>query len=322
MLADLATPAVDPRFVIDEFEPAYLQLHRRGLLQQRVDMALTELADCCACPRNCHVNRLREERKVCNTGRHAVVSSAFAHFGEEDCLRGWRGSGTIFFGLCNLRCVFCQNWDISQQLNGQACDAEKIADLMLALQDQGCHNINFVTPEHVAPQVVEAVAAAVPRGLRVPIVYNTSAYDALSSLRLMDGIVDIYMPDFKFWHKETARHLGKAKDYPQRARAAIKEMHRQVGVLRTGRDGLARRGVLVRHLIMPGMIDETEAICNWLANDLSPDTYLNLMDQYRPEFQVTQFEKYAAVNRRPTRGEIVRSAQIATASGLWRFDKR
>ena len=321
MLADLA-PVADPRFLIENFEPAYLQLHGKGLLRQRVDMALTELEDCCACPRDCHVNRLRDERKVCNTGRHAVVSSAFAHFGEENCLRGWRGSGTIFFGLCNLRCVFCQNWDISQQANGQVLDPEKIADLMLALQDQGCHNINFVTPEHVAPQVLEAVAAAVPRGLRLPIVYNTSAYDALSSLRLMDGIVDIYMPDFKFWHKESARHLGKAKDYPERARTAIKEMHRQVGVLRTGKDGLAKRGVLVRHLVMPGMLDETEAICNWLANDLSPDTFMNLMNQYRPEFQVTQFEKYAAVNRRPTRGEIVQAKQLAQASGLWRFDTR
>lgn len=322
MLAEFAAPVSDSRFIIENFEPAYLQLQRKDLLQQRVKTALHELEDCCACPRNCHVNRLRNERKVCHTGRHAVVSSAFAHFGEEDCLRGWRGSGTIFFGLCNLRCVFCQNWDISQQRDGQECNAGEIADLMLALQTQGCHNINFVTPEHVAPQVVEAVAAAVPRGLRLPIVYNTSAYDALPSLRLMDGIVDIYMPDFKFWRKETARQLGKAKDYPERARSAIEEMYRQVGVLRMGKDGLARRGVLVRHLVMPGMIDETRAICEWLAKNLSADTYLDLMNQYRPQFQVAEFAKYAAINRRPKRQEIAQSVQAARESGLWRLDAR
>ncbi|NIN33920.1 MAG: radical SAM protein, partial [Gammaproteobacteria bacterium] len=158
------------------------------------------------------------EKRVCNTGRYAFVSSAFAHFGEENCLRGWNGSGTIFFGMCNLRCVFCQNWDISQQRAGKECDGEAIADLMMVLQNKGCHNINFVTPEHVVPQVIEAIAVAVPKGLNVPIVYNTSAYDSLASLKLMEGLVDIYMPDFKFWHKESARLYVKAKDYPERAR--------------------------------------------------------------------------------------------------------
>lgn len=322
MLAGLTTPIADPRFVIEDFEPAYLKLHREGKLQQRVHDALKELEDCCACPRNCHVNRLKDERKVCHTGRHAVISSAFAHFGEEDCLRGWRGSGTIFFGWCNLRCVFCQNWDISQQHSGRVLRAQQIADLMLALQGQGCHNINLVTPEHVAPQVVEAVALAAPRGLRLPIVYNTSAYDAIASLRLMHGIVDVYMPDFKFWHRETARRLGKAKDYPQRARAAVEEMHKQVGVLCTGEDGLAKRGVLVRHLVMPGKIDETRAICDWLATNLSTDTYLNLMDQYRPQHRVGEQEKYGDINRRPSRREVAQSRQVAREAGLWRFDVR
>lgn len=322
MLANFATAAAGSRFIAEDYEPAYLKLYRDGKLQQRVEKALQELEDCCACPRDCHVNRLEDERKVCNTGRYAVVSSAFPHFGEEDCVRGWHGSGTIFFGLCNLRCVFCQNWDISQQHSGRVCDADTMADLMLALQRQGCHNINLVTPEHVVPQVIEAVALAVPRGLQIPIVYNTSAYDALASLQLMDGIVDIYMPDFKFWHKETARHLAKAKDYPECARAAIKEMHRQVGVLRISRDGLAKRGVLARHLVMPGKVDETRAICGWLANDLSPDTYLNLMDQYRPQYQAGEFAKYASIDRRPSREEITRSMQVARETGLWRFDTR
>ena len=322
MLAAFATSLPDPRFVIENFEPAYLKLQREGVLQRRVEQARKELEDCCACPRNCHINRLNDERKVCNTGRHAIVSSAFAHFGEEDCLRGWKGSGTIFFGMCNLRCVFCQNWDISQKHHGKVCEAEEIAELMLALQRQGCHNINLVTPEHVAPQVVEAIALAVPGGLHLPIVYNTSSYDAIASLRLMEGIVDIYMPDFKFWHRETARHLGKAKDYPEHARNAIKEMHRQVGILRTGKDGLAKRGVLVRHLIMPNMTDETRAICNWLASNISTDTYLNLMDQYRPQYQVTELAKYGSIDRCPNREELVQSKRIAKEAGLWRFDTR
>ena len=184
----------DPRFLLEPFEPAYLDLHRAGALAERVTAGLRELEDCCACPRNCHVNRMENQTRVCHTGRYARVASAFAHFGEEDCLRGWNGSGTIFFSLCNLRCVFCQNWDISQQSVGSECPPEKLAELMLDLQHHGCHNINFVTPEHVVPQVLETIAAAIPRGLRLPIVYNTSAYDSVDSLRLLDGIVDIYMP--------------------------------------------------------------------------------------------------------------------------------
>ena len=176
---------VDPRFLVVDFEPAYRGL-TRAQIEDRVAAALEELEDCRACPRNCGCNRLENETRACHTGRHAVVASAFPHFGEEDCLRGWRGSGTIFFSLCNLRCVFCQNWDVSQRRSGQELDARGIAGLMLELQEQGCHNVNFVTPEHVAPQLVEAIAEAIPMGLRVPIVYNTSAYDGLASLRLME----------------------------------------------------------------------------------------------------------------------------------------
>ncbi len=284
--------------------------------------ALAELERCRVCPRDCDVNRLEDETALCHTGRHARVASAFPHFGEEDCLRGARGSGTIFFAYCNLRCVFCQNWDISQAPAGDERTADQIAGLMLRLQEMGCHNINFVTPEHVAPQVVEAIAAAVPRGLRVPIVYNTSAYDSLESLRLMDGLVDIYMPDFKFWHPETARRLARAKDYPEVARAAIAEMHRQVGVLRVGPDGLARRGVLVRHLVMPGQTDEAAAIFRWLADDVSPDTYVNIMGQYRPEHRVQGNDRYQDINRRPAGGEMAEAFAAARDAGLWRFDAR
>jgi len=322
MLTARTLPAPDPRFILDGFEPVYLQLHRRGLLQARVEAALAELQDCCACPRDCHVDRLANEQRVCHTGRYAIVSSAFPHFGEEDCLRGWNGSGTIFFGMCNLRCVFCQNWDISQRRVGKECTAGEIAANMLALQERGCHNINFVTPEHVAPQIVEAIAEAVPHGLRLPIVYNTSAYDALASLRLLDGLVDIYMPDFKFWEKESARAYVKAKDYPERARAAIKEMQRQVGPLQFSRDGLAKRGLLVRHLVMPGGTGEAQAIFTWLANEVHPDTYVNVMDQYRPLYEVGTNDKYRAINARPTSVEIYASQRAARDAGLWRIDTR
>jgi putative pyruvate formate lyase activating enzyme len=307
-------PIPDPRFSCRDFEPAYLQ--RKGALDERVAAGLAELEDCCACPRNCHVNRLADRARMCNTGRHAVVSSAFPHFGEEDCLRGWNGSGTIFFGLCNLRCVFCQ---------GCECTASQIADMMLALQERGCHNINFVTPEHVAPQVIEAIAAAVPRGLSLPIVYNTSAYDSLSSLRLLDGLVDIYMPDFKFWSRENARRLLKAKDYPERARDAIREMHRQVGVLRFDDTGLAKRGVLVRHLVMPDQAHDAARIFGWLADEISPDTYVNIMAQYRPEFQVGSADaksKYQDIDRRVGERDVAEAFAAARAAGLHRFDAR
>jgi putative pyruvate formate lyase activating enzyme len=316
---------VDPRFVIDPFEPAYLSLHESGELETRVQNALEKLEDCSACPRDCHVNRTAGETEVCGTGRYARVTSVSPHFGEEACLRGWNGSGTIFFALCNLRCVFCQNWDISQRAVGKECSAGQIAELMIELQACGCHNINFVTPEHIVPQVIEATAEAVQRGLSVPIVYNTSAYDSIESLKLLDGIVDIYMPDFKFWESETSRRFVKAKDYPGHARDAILEMHRQVGPLRFSPEGVARRGVLVRHLVMPGLAHETKAIFEWLANDVSRDTFVNIMGQYRPENKVgTKREdgtvRYEEIDRRPSREEMDGAYRAAREAGLWRFD--
>ena len=317
-----STASADGSFVIEDYEPAYLSTWKTGGLAGKVEAALRELGDCRACPRDCGVDRLVDERGVCHTGRHAYVASAFPHFGEEDCLRGSKGSGTIFFSFCNLKCVFCQNWDISQRPAGREHTAGEIASLMLELQDRGCHNINFVTPEHVAPEVVEAIALAVPAGLRIPIVYNTSAYDALASLALMDGLVDIYMPDFKFWDAQTARRLGRALDYPRVARAAIAEMHRQVGDLRFGPDGLARRGVLVRHLVMPGLGDETAAILGWLAEELGTDTYVNIMGQYRPAHRVSDNDRYADIDRSPGRSEIEAAFEAARKAGLWRFDER
>jgi putative pyruvate formate lyase activating enzyme len=320
----IARPELDSRFLLEDFEPVFLDTWRQGALDAKVEAALEELGRCRACPRHCDIDRLADETAACHTGRHAVVSSAFAHFGEEECLRGCRGSGTIFFSLCNLRCVFCQNWDISQRRTGVELGAVQIANLMLELQSQGCHNINFVTPEHVAPQVVEAIAEAVPRGLEIPIVYNTSAYDSVSSLALLDGLVDIYMPDFKFWNNNSAHRLVKARDYPERAREAIHEMHRQVGALRFGPDGLARRGVLVRHLIMPGQQSESRSIFEWLANEVSADTYLNIMGQYRPQYQVGEtardgIARYSEIDRRPEIGELELAYQEARRAGLWRF---
>lgn len=316
------TPGVDERFVVDDWEPVYLRTWREGGLEAKVESALEELADCRACPRDCGVNRLLDEKGICHTGRRPYVASAFHHFGEEDCLRGWKGSGTVFFSYCNLKCVFCQNWDISAQEAGRELSASEIARVMLNLQEEGCHNINFVTPEHVAPQLVEAIAIAVPQGLRVPIVYNTSAYDGIESLRLMEGLVDIYMPDFKFWEPESARRLSRAKDYPDRAREAISEMHRQVGVLRFGRDGLARRGVLVRHLVMPDGVDEAAEIFRWLHDAVSPDTYVNIMDQYRPEHRVPGSPRYADIDRRIRREESTAAHGAARRAGVWRIDER
>jgi putative pyruvate formate lyase activating enzyme len=255
------------------------------------------------------------------------VSSAFAHHGEEDCLRGTRGSGTLFFGGCNLRCVFCQNADISQQRAGRECTAREIAGLMLDLQERGCHNVNLVTPEHVVPQLVEALVLAIGAGLRVPVVYNTSAYDSLASLRLMEGLVDIYMPDFKFWSAASSLRYCLARDYPERAREAILEMQRQVGPLRLGPDGVARRGLLLRHLVMPGLLDESAAIFEWLAREVSPDTWVNVMAQYRPAHRVgipgrnggIQFPEIA---RCPRPSEIEEAYAAARRAGLWRFDER
>jgi putative pyruvate formate lyase activating enzyme len=337
--------AAGSRFVVSERpEPGYRHLLRTGELARRVEAALAELASCTDGPRDCGVDRLHavpaadagpprdagHARAVpahvprgtaCFTGRHARVASAFPHFGEEDCLRGWNGSGTIFFSFCNLRCVFCQNWDVSQVGEGAELRADELAALMLDLQARGCHNVNFVTPEHVVPQVLEALLLAAEAGLRLPIVYNTSAYDSLCSLALLEGVVDVYMPDFKYWNAERARRYLKAADYPDVARRTIREMHRQVGQLTFDRHGLAVRGVLVRHLVMPDALDDTRDILRFLADELSPDTYVNVMDQYYPAGGVTE-ERFPELCRRPDGAALLSARQAARAAGLWRLDAR
>jgi putative pyruvate formate lyase activating enzyme len=312
------------RFILSrrDFVPAYLKAYEQGLLAEKVATAQSLLRSCKVCPRDCKVDRWANQMGVCKTGRWARVSSAFAHHGEEVCLRGWHGSGTIFFSGCNLGCVFCQNFEISQLADGQELQAEQLAAVMLRLQEAGCHNINFVTPEHVVPQILEALPRAIESGLRLPLVHNTCGYESMESIRLLDGVVDIYMPDFKLWDPQhCAKHL-RARDYAEAARAAIKAMHQQVGVLQMDEDGVALRGVLVRHLVMPGMLEDTRAILQWLATELSPDTYLNLMDQYRPAHRAESEPQFTEINRRPSRAEFCQATELAETAGLWRLDSR
>ncbi len=301
--------------------PGYLRAYEAGWLRERVDSALELLnKPCRVCPRYCKVDRLQDEHGACLIGRYAVVASAFPHFGEEDVLRGWMGSGTIFMSGCNLRCVFCQNYDISQVVNGTRVTPEQLAALMLRLQQLGCHNINIVTPEHVVPQVIEALYLAVQQGLSLPLVYNTSAYDSRESLQVLDGLVDIYMPDFKVWTHESARRYLKSKeDYAEVARESIREMHRQVGDLQIDALGLAYRGLLIRHLMMPGLVEETKAILKWIAETLGPNTYVNLMAQYYPANKVE--EGYPEINRSLYREEYLEALEYAQSLGL-RLDRR
>ncbi len=309
----------------NRFTPAYLKLYEkdRSVFRERIDEGLEVLADCTVCPRDCHVNRMEDEHGKCRTGRKAWVSSYFAHFGEEDCLRGWNGSGTIFFSFCNLKCVFCQNHEISWAGAGKEVTAEEISEMMMSLQERGCHNINFVTPEHVVPQVLEALLPAIEKGLRLPIVYNTSAYDSLHSLKLMEGIVDIYMPDFKFWDPELSKFYMTENTYPEVARAAVKEMHRQVGDLKFDEEGLALRGLMVRHLVMPNRVAGSKEIFRFVAEEISPDTFVNIMDQYRPDAQVLRKpDRYKDIARGVSGHEFREAEQFARDAGLHRFDKR
>jgi putative pyruvate formate lyase activating enzyme len=302
--------------------PAYVDLARTGELARRAEAALELLGPrCVVCPRGCKVDRRANVAGLCAAGRHAVVASHFPHFGEEDCLRGTRGSGTIFFSGCNLRCVFCQNHDISWELRGEHAPPERLAEMMLDLQALGCHNVNWVTPEHVVPQILEALPLAVERGLRLPVVYNTSAYDSLDGLRLLEGVVDVYMPDFKLLTPERGRRYLKRADYGDVARETIAEMHRQVGDLVVDGRGLARRGLILRHLVMPGMIGETEAILRWIADELGTGVYVNLMAQYHVAGKVGRDGRYLEIARGIRREEYEQALALARRLGL-RLDPR
>jgi putative pyruvate formate lyase activating enzyme len=304
---------------VPDFEPAYLRAFREGLFADKIERAFKILESCTLCPRNCRVNRLAGKKGVCRAGHLPEVSSYSPHFGEERPLVGLHGSGTIFLAHCNLRCVFCQNYSISHQGEGREVSFERLGRMMVELQKMGCHNINFVTPTHYVPQILKSLPTAIEMGLRVPLVYNTGAYDAMATLDLLDGVFDIYMPDFKFAANEPARKFCQAPDYPEAAREAIKEMHRQVGDLAIDRNGVARRGLLVRHLVLPARLAGTQEVMQFLAAEISKDTYVNIMDQYHPCGDVPL---RSPLGRRITAGEFEEALRLAQEEGLTRLDKR
>jgi len=300
-------------------EPCYLKLCREGTLASRVKEALGRLESCRLCPRQCGVNRIQDELGYCKTGRKVKIASYNAHFGEERPLVGDHGSGTIFISSCNLLCSFCQNWEISHLGEGLEAEPGHLASMMLELQDRGCHNINFVTPSHVVPQILEGLLPAIENGLHIPLVYNSSGYDRRETLELLDGVFDVYMPDFKFWESKWSERYCEAPDYREAATEAIKEMHRQVGDLVLSEKGIAQRGLLVRHLVMPDGTAGTESIMAFLADEVSSETYVNVMDQYRPCGRAGE-DPY--INRRLTAQEYRDAVDSARKAGLSRLEPR
>jgi putative pyruvate formate lyase activating enzyme len=297
--------------------PSYVQLHETGELAKRIDAAWAILKDCTLCPWHCHVNRLAGEKGVCRVGKLPIVSSVGPHFGEERPLVGQRGSGAIFLTWCNLRCVFCQNYDISQLGEGEEMEVEELGEMMVSLWRRGCHNINFVTPTHQIAQILAALPYAVEQGMNIPLVYNCGGYEEIVTLRLLDGIFDIYMPDFKYGDSETAQRFSGAPHYVETAREAIREMHRQVGTLVLDERGIAVRGLLIRHLVLPEGLAGTRRVMEFIARELSPDSYVNIMDQYRPCFKAAD---YPPLNRRITKEEFDEAVAIAWKEGLRRLD--
>jgi len=304
---------------MEKWEPLYLETHRRGLLKEKAAAAYDILSQCNLCPHHCLVDRHHGERGLCRTGDLPVTSSYGPHFGEEDPLVGTRGSGTIFFTHCNLYCIFCQNYEISHGGEGEEISLADLAAMMLNLQQRGCHNINFVTPSHQVYQILAALPLAIEGGLNVPLVYNTGGYDAVETLRLLDGVIDIYMPDFKFWDPAVAKDLCIAQDYPEVAREAFKEMHRQVGDLVLDQEGVARRGLLVRHLVLPDGLAGTKEVMEFLAKEISPNTYVNVMGQYRP---CGRAHEHPSLSKFLTGLEHAEAQRLAREAGLTRLDRR
>ncbi|MDJ0815902.1 MAG: radical SAM protein [Desulfobacterales bacterium] len=304
---------------MSSFIPSYIKTFEKGLFKEKIEEAYRLLKSCVLCPRKCRVDRLSDETGICNTGKSAWVSSANAHFGEEDPLVGRHGSGTIFFTHCNLMCLFCQNFDISHQGCGNVISDSELARIMLALQRQGCHNINFVTPSHVVPQILSALEIAIADGLSVPLVFNTGGFDRISTLKLLEGVFDIYMPDFKFWDPDVAERSCQAADYPEVARKAVKEMHRQVGDLQLDEQGIAYRGLLIRHLVLPGELAGTRSVMRYIARQVSPNTYVNIMSQYRPCGRAAEVQ---GLGRNLKSDEYHWAVQAAKDEGITRFDRR
>jgi putative pyruvate formate lyase activating enzyme len=297
---------------------AYRQLQRRGELGERARQAAALFKSCSLCPRQCGVNRATGEKGFCRATERLKVYSAQPHFGEESSLVGRRGSGTLFFSNCNLRCVFCQNWPIAHEGHGTEIEDEALAAMMLRLQSIGCHNINLVTPTHVMPNILNAVNRAAERGLRIPLVYNTSGYERVEILSLLEGIVDIYLPDMKYMHPaKAAMYSPGASDYPEVVKRAVLEMHRQVGVHATDADGLARRGLMIRHLVMPNRVAGTEAFVRWVAEHLPKTTYVNIMAQYHVDYEAFN---YPEIRRRITVPEYLEAMAWAQTYGLSNLD--
>ena len=299
------------------FQPSYIKLYETGELHKRIESLNKILEDCCLCPRNCRVNRFKGEKGVCRVGALPMVSSFHAHFGEERPLVGYYGSGTIFLTYCNLKCLFCQNYDISHLGEGREISREEFGSMMISLMRQGCHNINFVTPTHQAAQIVSSLPSAIEKGLEIPLVYNCGGYESVETIKLLDGIFDIYMPDFKYGNNESAKKLSAAPDYVEIAKEAIKEMHRQVGDLKIDKRGIAQRGLLIRHLVLPDGLAGTKEVMRFIATEISKNTYINIMDQYRPCYKA--FE-HPPMNRRITNEEFEEAVRIAREDGLERLD--
>ena len=313
------TPVETPERIDSGFEPAYLELHKTGELEKRAEKLWSIMESCQLCPRQCQVNRLIGMSGFCHSPGSTLVVAAFhPHFGEERPLVGTGGSGTIFITHCNLRCVFCQNWEISQRGIGAETAIDQLAAMMLRLQAIGCHNINFVTPTHYSAAILKALVIAAENGLRLPVVYNTSGWERLEVLEVLDGIVDIYLPDFKYWDSDmSAKYSSGAESYPEVTKAAILEMHRQVGVAKPPEDGIMQRGLMIRHLVMPNNVAGSERIMEWIAEYLPKDTYVNIMAQYSPHFKAYD---YPELSRRITREEYFKVVNKAQEVGLTNLD--
>ena len=297
------------------FVPHYSKLHKTCELQKRVQLLNDILTSCKLCPRQCGVNRLTGELGFCRAGEKLMIASAFPHFGEEPPLVGNRGSGTIFLIHCNLKCIFCQNYDISHQGQGEIISSEQLAEYMYALQKRGCHNINFVTPTHYIPQIIAALPRAIDLGLTIPLVYNCGGYETLEIIHLLDGIIDIYMPDVKFASREVAEKYTQAPDYPEVVKKVLKEMYRQVGDLQINAEGIAERGLLIRHLVMPLGLAGSRELMHFIATEISPHSYVNVMSQYRPEYKASDYPELSRSITRQEYGEVIESAK---AEGLYR----
>lgn len=286
------------------------------ILKQRIDLLFKQLESCNICPHNCKINRLKNELGLCRIGKYAKVASFSPHHGEERVLSGWKGSGTVFFSCCNLKCQFCQNYDISQLDYGHEIKEEELAQIMLKLQNLGCHNINLVTPTHVIPQIIKALLIAFEKGLKIPIVYNCGGYEKVETLKHLEGIIDIYMPDMKYGDSEIGFRFSKIKNYAEINQSAVYEMHRQVGDLVINKNGIAEKGLLIRHLVLPENLSNSEIIFDYLSNKISKATYINIMDQYYPSYNA---KKYPEICRRITNSEYQNALILAKNKGLYRL---